>query len=152
MVAPGHPLLAAVVDLVEERHRHVLTQGALLVDDADDGETLRVMVMLEHAIADGRPATSSPHTVVSRRFEFVEVPEHGHPRTIPGAPYLDYRAVIAEEASLLSSTAADSWVHGDVEALGRDHAIEVAVPEHLAAVRLETLTRVERTGLRSAIA
>jgi hypothetical protein len=35
---PGHPLLDATMDLVLERYRDLLKRGALLVDDADDGE------------------------------------------------------------------------------------------------------------------
>src|SRR5690606_19792404 len=68
LLAPGHPLLAAAIDLILERHRGLLTQGTVLVDDTDDSEDPRVLVMLEHAVADGRPTLTQPHTVVSRRF------------------------------------------------------------------------------------
>jgi len=85
LLAPGHPLLAATIDLVLERHRGLFTQGTVLVDDADDGADPRVLVLLEHAVADARPTRYQPHTVVSRRFEFVEIPRTGSPRT-PGWP------------------------------------------------------------------
>lgn len=145
LVAPGHPLLSAVIDLIGERHRHVLTQGAMLVDDSDESETIRVLVMLEHAIANARPTKTAPFTTVSRRFEFVEIPEVGSPHTVPGAPYLDYRGVTDVESELLAETRGASWLAGDLEAVGMDHAIEVAVPDHLAVVRAHTVDRVERT-------
>lgn len=145
LIAPGHPLLSAVIDLIGERHRQLLTQGALLIDDSDDDETLRVMVMLEHAIADARPTRTAPHTTVSRRFEFVEIPEHGEPSTVPGAPYLDYRAATDEELERIAGLGDQSWLTADLDAVGTDHAIEVAVPEHLAVVRAHTIDRVERT-------
>ena len=145
LLAPGHPLLTALIDLIEERHRHVLTQGATLVDDTDDSERERLMIMLEHAIADARPSDRAPHVTVSRRFEFVEIPAAGEPLSFPGAPYLDYRAVDSDEASYLAAHGNDALGADSAETRGLDHAIEVAVPEHLAAVRLHTKDRVERT-------
>lgn len=40
---------------------------------------------------------------------------------------------------------ASGWLDVDLEALGTDHAIEVAVPEHLAKIRLHTEARVDAT-------
>ena len=37
LVAPGHPLLEAVLDITLERHRTLLRQGAVLVDPSDTG-------------------------------------------------------------------------------------------------------------------
>jgi superfamily II DNA or RNA helicase len=145
LVAPGHPLLAATIDLILERHRGLFTQGTVLVDDADDGDAPRVLVMLEHAVADARPSRSQPHTVVSRRFEFVEIAADGTPRTAGYAPYLDYRPPTDDEQPLLADAIAGHWLDTDLEALGREHAIEVAVPEHLAKVRLHTEHRVDTT-------
>ena len=50
LLAPGHPLLDAVVDLTLENHRDQIRRGAVLVDDADAGTAPRVMVMLEHEV------------------------------------------------------------------------------------------------------
>jgi hypothetical protein len=145
LLAPGHPLLAATIDLVLERHRGVFRQGTVLVDEGDDGDEPRVLVMLEHAIADGRRTRAEPHTVVSRRFEFVEIPRVGEPRTTGYAPYLDYRAPMADELDRLKPVLDSGWLDTDLEAIGREHAIEVAVPEHLAKVRLHTEVRVDAT-------
>jgi hypothetical protein len=117
----------------------------VLVDDADEADQPRVLVFLEHAIADARPSRAQPHTVVSRRFEFVEIPRGGEPRTAGYAPYLDYRAPTEDELDRLEKVLASGWLETDLEALGREHAIEVAVPEHLAKVRLHTESRVDAT-------
>lgn len=145
LVAPGHPLLAAIIDLVLERHRALFTRGTVLVDEADDGEVPRALVMLEHAIADARPSRTGPHTVVSRRYEFVEVPAEGEARAAGYAPYLDYRPLTDDEVPLAQRVLESQWLHTDLEAIGREHAIEVSVPEHLARVRLHTETRVDTT-------
>ena len=145
LLAPGHPLLSAVIDLIEERHRGLLTQGATLIDETDESEQVRALVMFEHAIADARPAKRTPHVTVSRRFEFVEIPTSGEPVSLPGAPYLDYRAPSDEEEALLAGFLQDTDIDSGVEAQGLRHAIEVAVPDHLASVRFQTEDRVERT-------
>src|SRR5439155_9838360 len=40
-ICPGHPLLDATIDLILERHRDLLRQGAILIDDNDPSEQLR---------------------------------------------------------------------------------------------------------------
>lgn len=145
LIAPGHPLLAATIDLILERHRGLFAQGAILIDDADDSHETRVLVLLEHSIADSRPSRNQPFTVVSRRFEFVEIPQVGEPRTAGYAPYLDYRPAAEDELPLLRDVLSSGWLDTDLEAIGSEHAIEVAVPEHLARIRLHTEVRVDAT-------
>ena len=73
-LCPGHPLLDAVIDLVLERYRDLMKQGAILVHDNDPGEELRALFYLEHSIQDARPDASGGRRVVSRRLQFVELP------------------------------------------------------------------------------
>jgi SNF2 family DNA or RNA helicase len=54
-ICPGHPLLDATLDLILERYRDLMKQGAVLVDEDDPGETVRVLFYLQHSIQDGRP-------------------------------------------------------------------------------------------------
>ena len=145
LVAPGHPLLEAVIDLIEERHGHVLQQGTVLIDEEDQGTEPRVLVMLEHAIADGRASRTSPHTVVSRRFEFVEVSRDGQIGTSGYAPYLDYRPITEEERDRAEKRLTDEWLSTDLEQLGTTHAIEVAIPDHLDQVKRRTEARIDAT-------
>ena len=145
LIAPGHPLLDATVDVTLERLRNLLRQGAVLVDDRDPGTVPRVMVLLEHAIADDRPSNSDPYTVVSRRFEFVEIPQHGEPTVSGHAPYLDYRPIQPDEQRIADDVLNDDWLATDLEAVGRDFAIGHAVPAHLDRVRLHTDNRVDQT-------
>ncbi|WP_428116902.1 helicase-related protein [Candidatus Poriferisodalis sp.] len=146
LLAPGHPLLDAVVDLTLENHRDQIRRGAVLVDDADAGTAPRVMVMLEHEVADSRPSAKAPHTVVSRRFEFAEIPEAGEPTASSHARYLDYRPASESEAAAVAHLVEHQRSAGaSAEMLGMDHAINVSAPEHLASVRARTVSRVERT-------
>lgn len=43
-ICPGHPILDATLDLTLERHRDLLRQGAILVDQNDPGEAVRALV------------------------------------------------------------------------------------------------------------
>ncbi len=49
-VYPGHPLLEAVIDLVREQNGHLMKQGAVLVDDTDDGVDVSALFLLEHSV------------------------------------------------------------------------------------------------------
>jgi superfamily II DNA/RNA helicase len=65
-VCPGHPLLDATLDLILERHRDLLKQGAILIDESDPGEEARALVYLEHSIQDARTDRTGNRRVVSR--------------------------------------------------------------------------------------
>ena len=145
LVAPGHPLLDAVVDLTLEHHRHHIAEGAVLADDSDESTEPRVMVMLEHEVADARPTRSESHTVVSRRFEFVEITQQGEASGSSHARYLDYRPLDEHEREAAESFLAAGWLNRDLHKEGLGHAIEVSIPVHLAEVRARTLHRVETT-------
>lgn len=145
LIAPGQPLLEAVIDIISERHAGLLSQGAVLIDDRDQGAEPRVLVFLDHSVSDARPATSGRRRIVSRRFQFVEIPEHGDPRPAGYAPYLDARAPTPAEAVLLPGLLDDmGWLSGDVEARASDYGIEILAQEHLAEVRAQTLERIEK--------
>lgn len=144
LVAPGHPLLEAVLDLTLERHAHLLDRGAVLVDDSPAEERPRVLLFLEHAIADGHEVPGGGRRVVSRRFEFVELFLDGGARTAGYAPYLDYRAATDAERNLLGGLVDEPWPGADLDQLALDYAIEAAVPVHLAEVRQRTEVRVAK--------
>ncbi len=144
LVAPGHPLLDAAVDLLLERYGTLLRQGAVLVDDTDPGEAPRVLVYLEHAVSDARTDRHGNQQVVSRRFEFVELHADGTTATVGQAPYLDYRAATEDELVVLKDVRNAKWLTGDLEARALDIAITRVVPAHLAEVRARTLDRIHK--------
>ena len=75
-LSPGHPLLDATVDLVLERYRGVLAEGAVLVDESDatgEGEAIRALFHFEIAVRDGQEHRPGHPRIVSRQLRFVEV-------------------------------------------------------------------------------
>jgi superfamily II DNA or RNA helicase len=146
LIAPGRPLLDAVVDLVIERYGTLLKQGAILIDGADPGEEPRLLVALTHQIMDGH---NPPHTI-SKRFEFVEIRRDGSAASAGPAPYLDYRPPTPDEAAVLDDLLAEPWLASSVEDVAVRWAVEHGISEHLAEVesRVRESVRRIRTHVR----
>jgi hypothetical protein len=145
LLAPGHPLLDAVVDLVLGRYRPLLKKGAVLVADADESEDPRALVYVEHAIQNAKELADGQRQLVSKRLQFVELTQDWEARVAGYAPYLDYRPIESHELDLVLPLIEAEWLDRGVEKAGLDYAIQVAVPEHLAEVIEETTHRVELT-------
>jgi len=144
LVAPGHPLLDAVVDLVLERHGPLLRSGTILVDDADDGKEPRLLVYLEHAIRDGRATRTGEPRVISQRLQFVALGKNGAAADAGAAPYLDCRPATEDERGAAANLIASPWLGAGVEQAAMAHAIGTLVPHHLADVRTRRLAEVAR--------
>jgi hypothetical protein len=141
LLAPGHPLLDAVVDLTIERHSALLRQGAVLADRGDVGETPRLLVALRQEIGDGH----EPSRTVSRRFDFVEIDPSGAARAAGPAPYLDYSPLTDAERALVTPVLDEAWLTCGVEGLATALAVEHGLAEHLSEVRDRVLPAVART-------
>ena len=141
LIAPGHPLLDALVDLVIERHQRVLKHGSVLMDPRDQGDSPRLLVALTHTITDGH----SPPGVVSKRFQFVELTRDGEARTAGPAPYLDYRPLSEGDLALVAAVSQEPWLASGAEQPAMTWAITQAVPEHEEQVAARVTATVERT-------
>ncbi|OWY65330.1 RNA helicase [cyanobacterium TDX16] len=134
-VCPGHPLLDATIDLTLERHRDLLKQGSILVDDNEMGESIRALVYLEHGIQDARTNPTGTRRVVSRRMQYVEIDPEGNAQNAGYAPYLNYRQLTDEEKSAVEAVLEESWLRQDLEAQATSYAISQLVGQHLQEVR-----------------
>jgi superfamily II DNA or RNA helicase len=141
LIAPGHPLLDAVVDVIVERYGTLLKSGSVLVDSGDVGEEPRLLVALTQAINDGH----TPPRTVSKRFDFVELRRDSSARSAGPAPYLDYRAPTPEERSLLAALLDEPWLARGLEQLAVSWAVEHGVSQHLDEVQTRVRTAVQRT-------
>ena len=144
-VCPGHPLLDSTLDLLLERHRDLLRQGAILIDDTDPSEEPRALVYLEHAVQDARVDRSGNRRVISRQMQFVEVSADGTTRLAGYAPYLDYRPPTEDEMAVVTPIADQPWLRDDVESRVLGHAVANIVPAHFDEVRSRKEAVVGRT-------
>ncbi|MFZ1489120.1 MAG: helicase-related protein [Ilumatobacteraceae bacterium] len=145
LIGPGHPLLEAVLDITLERHRDLLTTGAVLVDTTDPATEPHVLVLLEHAITDARTDAAGNRRTVSRRFEFVALTEYGEPQAAGYAPYLDARPATADELAVIEPRMRQmGWLGDQLETRALDYGIDVLTAEHLTEVKVRTLARIAK--------
>jgi superfamily II DNA or RNA helicase len=153
-VCPGHPLLEAVTEIMLDRHRDLLKQGAVLVDENDFGEQVRALVYLEHSIQDASTDSSGKRRVVSRRMQYVEIWEpqrHEDHREVSNAgyaPYLNYRPLTVDERTLLEAQNALCPLclcGSTLESQATKYAIAHLMPEHLQEVKQRKEDLVAKT-------
>jgi superfamily II DNA or RNA helicase len=131
LIAPGHPLLDAVVSLIIDRYGSLLKQGAVLVDRRDVGEDPHLLVAITQEVADGRDI------VIGKRFDFVELGPK-RTRTAKAAAYLDYTPATDAEREAVAHVLQQEWLASGVE----DSAIGWAVEHGLAAYSDELKAKV----------
>ncbi|GAB2445519.1 helicase-related protein [Streptosporangium sandarakinum] len=143
LLAPGHPLLDAVLSLIVERHGTQLKQGAVLVDRRDTGEEPHLLVAVSQEVTDGH------NHVVSKRFDFVELGRTAA-RTAGAAPYLDYAPASERERRLVAGVLEEDWLAAGVEDLAIGWAVEhgLAVLVDDLRTRLKAQTARTRTLVR----
>ena len=110
LVAPGHPLLDALVDLTLERHRGLLARGAVLIDETDRHDTPCVPVCLRHALRDGRKVADGRSRSISERLQFVWLDREGRAADSGPAPYLGCRPPRDDERGGIDAALAEPWL------------------------------------------
>ncbi len=146
LIAPGHPLLEATIDLVRERNADVLKRGAIFVDEDDYGIEERLLFYVEDSVQDGLILPSGKKRAISKHIHFVEIKEDGGAINAGYAPYLDYRAATEEEQGLIRSyLESRQWLQGNVEDIAVSYAISQVIPAHVAAVRERRTKLINRT-------
>ncbi|MFT3662567.1 MAG: helicase-related protein [Gordonia sp. (in: high G+C Gram-positive bacteria)] len=167
LLAPGHPLMDELLDVLIETHATALRSGTTLFAPEDPSTDPYVIVALTGEVVDGRGNT------VSRRFAFVRVEADGTVADAGPAPHLDLSplppAVVDSRVHLDGRVRSDSPTHLDshpnldsrVHLDGRAEsrptfertatawAATVAQQNHLRDVREHLLPTVEKT--RSAV-
>ncbi len=141
---PGHPLLDATIDLVLELYRDLMKRGAVLVNDADEGEDIHALFYLEHAVQDGRQTRTGEQLVISERMQFIEVDAMGRVRDGGPAPYLDYRPITDGERALIVDRLNADWLSRDLESEVMAFAITKLAPAHVDEVRERRLSEIAK--------
>jgi hypothetical protein len=145
LIAPGHALMDTTVDLVLERYRPLLKQGAVFVNPKDLGTTPRMLFIIDHSVRDGGTDIQGRDRVISRKLQFVLLDAQGNATTAGPAPYLDYELLPAEAAGLRDRLLAEPWLRRDLEQQAMAYAATHLVPDHFAEVRERRLKLVDAT-------
>ena len=146
LIAPGHPLLEATIDLIRERYVDVLKQGAIFIDENDDDTNERLLFYIEHSVQDGVILPDGSKRVISKQVHYVEMKEDGTAKNGGFAPYLDYRsATFEEQESIRTFLKEKAWLQTDVEEVAKEYAITNIVPTHIKQVRTHKLALIDKT-------
>lgn len=146
LIAPGHPLLEATIDLVRERNMDVMKRGAVFIDDADLGTDARLLFYVEDSVQDGVILPSGGKRVISKHIHFVEIKEDGATVNAGYAPYLDYRAAISDEqAAVRTFLDSQQWLKTNVEEIAVGYTISQIIPTHVAEVRERKTKLIDKT-------
>ena len=140
LLAPGHPLLDAVTDLVIERYGGLLKHGTMLVNRHDPGEQPRLLAAVTQEITDGH----DPARTIAKRFDFVENGPDGA-RPTAEARYLDYEPIEDTEREVIGYLLSEPWLSAGADQLAVDWAVEHGMPALLTRTKEQVSSRVEQT-------
>ncbi|MCL1791863.1 MAG: SNF2-related protein [Peptococcaceae bacterium] len=147
LIAPGHPLLEATIDLLLERNSDVLKRGAVFVDENDFGTDARLLFYVEDSVQDGVILPSGGKRVISKHIHFVEIKEDGTALNAGYAPYLDYRAAQEDEqVAIRSFMNSQQWLQANVEDIAVGYAISQVIPAHVSEVRERRIKLIDKTA------
>lgn len=139
LMHPGHPLMQAMISSWLKSTRALMQEGCVFVDPDDDGVTPAVLVILEHTVRE-----STGDAVVSRRLQFVRVPEQGPPGYAGPAPHLGLRPATAAELALAADVLHASWLTDGIEDRANAFASQSIAAEHFREVRTRKEAQAER--------
>lgn len=147
LIAPGHPLLEATIDLIRERNVDVLKRGAVFIDDSDYGTDARLLSYIEDSVQDGVILPSGGKRIISKHIHFVELKEDGTTTNAGYAPYLDYRAADeTEHTAVRDFLSTQQWLQANVEETAVGYAISEVIPAHVKEVKERKTKLIDKTA------
>lgn len=152
MIKPATLLMDAVVDKVISETSNAIQRGAILIDEEDFSDNIRLLIYLEHVITDGREQYNENSSPVSKRFLYVEINNLGICRDAGPEPYLGY-STIEDSESLVKDRILEEFrfelQDNEIEKIAEDWAIEHLVSSHYIETEKRVKAKVEKE--RSAV-
>ena len=146
LLHPGHPLMAATMGVVSDRHHDALRRGAILVDRSDLATQPYVVSLLEHDVTDGRTARDGQPCVVSRRAQYVRIDTDGSITPLSGSPIPNFEMPTEDELTLAGKILAEPWAQASDldERVIREASVTIA-RKHVEEVIKRTTERIDKT-------
>lgn len=109
LIAPGNPLLEAVINLTLEDLGWTLEAGTVFVDRSDkQSATPRLSFIIEQQIS-----SETTNQVVSHSFDYVSVDEDGNAYSSATSPYLAYDSPSLSEDEEIKQMLSNPWFSED---------------------------------------
>ncbi|MBT7567280.1 DUF3883 domain-containing protein [archaeon] len=131
LIHPGHPLMASSTDIILEKYRPLLKQGAILVDPNDDSTEPKVMVLIDHSIRENQDSSKC----VSQRLQFIHIKENKTVANAGWAPHLDYEIISESDFTKISDLTKAPWINSNIETTALAYASQKLAPEHYSEIR-----------------
>jgi superfamily II DNA or RNA helicase len=147
LMHPGHPLLAAMLSLVSDRHNDALRHGAVLVDRNDVAITPFVVCLMEHDVTDGRADLRGNSQVVSRRVQYVRVDADGVISPLMQTPVPNLEPPTDAEREAAAAVLKQAWCQAnDLDQRIIAYASATVARSHVEEVAARTDERVDKTA------
>ncbi len=143
-IYPGHPLLETLIGLVRQQNDHLMQQGAVLIDDTDDGTDVPALFLLEHSVQDGRPTRSGNPNIISQRLQFAAINKAGQVSDAGIAPHLDLRPAQQDEIQSVENILNEDWLCSDLEKKVARFATVMLAQRHVEEVRNRRLPEIDK--------
>ena len=146
LLHPGHPLVAATIGVVSERHHDALRRGAILVDRSDLSTQPYAVSLLEHDVTDGRIGRDGQPLVISRRAQYVRIDGDGAMTPLTGSPIPNYEVPSDAELALAGKVLTEPWAQASDldQRVIREASVTIA-RQHADEVTDRTIERVDKT-------
>ena len=143
-ICPGHPLLESVISIIIEDYGQIMKQGAILVDETDDGNKLSAIFLIEHSVQDGRlTANGNPH-IISQKLQFAAIDKTGAMTNAGIAPHLDLRPANVDEIDLVKGLLNVDWLTSELEKSVIDFATVRLAQQHVTEVKVRRLPEIDK--------
>ena len=143
-VCPGHPLLEAVLGLVNERYGSLMKQGSVMIDEADAGDEVSAIFLLEHSVQDGLTVSSGKPHILSEKLQFAAIGRNGNVTDAGIAPHLNLRPAKPEEIALVEDCLGEDWLGSELEKKAVQFATVKMAQAHVAETRKRRLTEIDK--------
>lgn len=142
LIAPGHALLQAVIDVTIEDLGEALKRGTILVDRRDKQMAEpALMYTVEQKI---QTAAAEPATI-SHHFDYPQFTSDGTVTVSQTPPYLDYDRPRQDEGSQIDAIVASDWAKKNHEKLIRAQAFRYGLQPRIDEVKARLDIEAVRT-------
>jgi SNF2 family DNA or RNA helicase len=146
LLHPGHPLMAATMSVVSDRHHEALRRGTILVDRSDVTTEPYVVSLLEHDVTDGRTARDGQPWVVSRRAQYVRLDVDGTITPLTGSPIPNFEEPRDDERARAGAILTQAWAQAsDLDQRVVRTASATIARQHASEVTQRTIARADKT-------
>lgn len=142
LIAPGHPLLQAVIEVTIEDLGEVLKRGTVLVDRrSNQADSPSLMFSVEQRIEN----PSEDSHPVSHHFDYPLLEQDGRVNVPAAPPYLDFDRPTEDEAHQIAETLGSDWVRQNHEKSVRSWAYRHGLQPRLEELRTRLEAETDRT-------